>query len=265
MAANGHEEVAPVPVEVDERGASPALPTEYNPNLSKIQNEIEEQKTVLERTLNEIRATADRLTSLRVFEQTTRDRLTKLECDKRAIHAIDTKVRAQAMQEVVLKDEDKMRKLQTELEKLQAHKETAQAQLKAVQVKGHLDGVSAGAPMSQVEHNLSVARYELKARPVASGLSHDTLAQTPADVTNAPADGKGWGKKHDAPAASILDIGNHASASPYVNPSDYVVTADRPKGASESAKFSDWRSPSRNSTRVAQPPGGYSHMNSIFG
>lgn len=92
---------------------------------------------------------------------------------------LPSQVRAQAMQEVVLKDEDKMRKLQTELEKLQAHKETAQAQLKAVQVKGHLDGVSAGAPMSQVEHNQSVARYELKARPVASGLSHDTLAQTP--------------------------------------------------------------------------------------
>lgn len=154
--------------------------------------------------------------------------------------------RAQQITDVVLRDEDRMRHLQHEMEKIAAHKEQAETELHAVSTKGHTDGLIAGVPMSRIEHNQSKSRYELKARPVTSGLSHDTLAQTPgmshicpfffifveedlhptlttcnvptADCVNAPAEGRQWGKKHEAASSSILDIGSHSSASPYVNP-----------------------------------------------
>ena len=42
---------------------------------------------------DEIAATASRLTALRSHEQVLRDKLLKLESDRRAIQAIDTKVR----------------------------------------------------------------------------------------------------------------------------------------------------------------------------
>jgi hypothetical protein len=87
--------------------------------------------------------------------------------------------RAQQITDVVLRDEDRMRHLQHEMEKIAAHKEQAETELHAVSTKGHTDGLIAGVPMSRIEHNQSKSRYELKARPVTSGLSHDTLAQTP--------------------------------------------------------------------------------------
>jgi len=244
--------------------AAPAteLPQQYNPNLDKIAGEIAAIEAQITTTVDEIGATSDRLASLRVHEQTLRDKLLKLESDRRAIISIDTKVLAKEIEAVVLADEDRMRKLQSEMDMLAVHKEQAVAELTAVRT---VDGTIAGGPTPTNAHNQNVARYDLKAQAVATGLSADTLAQAPVAGVNAPADGKQWGIKHQRPASSILDIGQNVSASPYVNPGDYVVDAERPKPAEQSAKFSDWRSPSRTQTRVAQPPGGFSHMSSIFG
>jgi hypothetical protein len=114
---------------------------------------------------------------------------------------------------MVQQDEDKIRKLQQELEFLMAHREQAVGELQAVKTYGHIEGPAAGVPASRESYNHTgkTARYELMAPPIQSGSSQDTLGQT---VYAGSADHDRHRGPHAHAARSILEIGEHASASP---------------------------------------------------
>jgi hypothetical protein len=118
---------------------------------------------------------------------------------------------------MVQRDEDKIHSLQQQIEFLMAHREQAVNELNAVRkTYGSVDGAAAGVSGDRAfyNHTGSVARYELKSShqsAIASGRGHDTLGQTVLDGVAADDH-----DRHRAPQ-SILDIGQHASASPCVN------------------------------------------------
>jgi hypothetical protein len=122
---------------------------------------------------------------------------------------------------MVQRDEDKIHSLQQQIEFLMAHREQAVNELNAVRkTYGSVDGAAAGVSGDRAfyNHTGSVARYELKSShqsAIASGRGQDTLGQTVLDGVAADHD------RHRAllerAPQSILDIGQHASASPCVN------------------------------------------------
>lgn len=245
-------------------GAAPPSVVAANPAIAAKSAEIKAAQASLEQTVREIGAVSDRLASLRVHEQQLRSSITQLESEHRTLITVDTNVLKKNIADQLQTDEDQMRALQIQIEEIGTRRDARLQELKAVDTVGHnIGGTAAGEPQSLNQHNLVTGRYDLQADEVTTGLSHDPLAQTPArtktkHLGNVPHPGEGL-------APSINDLGMHASASPYVKPEDYAIEGSRPATAAGSAKFSDWRSPSRSTTRVAQPPGGFSHMSSIFG
>lgn len=234
-----------------------------NPAVDAKFAEIDAAIAALKATQAEIGSTAERLASLRTHEGMLEVKITQLTSEHRSMITADTTATANLIKGSVQTDEEKMRELQTQLQHLEESRSTKLRELKSVETYGHSAdaSVAAGAPQRT---NVDVARYDLSVPDMQTGSSHDPLAQTPVRLAPGVLGHHFDHRKHEGLAPSIDQIGMHATASPYVRPEDYKINGARP-AAPTSAKFSDWKSPVRNSTRVAQPPGGYSHMESIFG
>eukprot|EP00039_Didymoeca_costata_P015638 m.270039 g.270039 ORF g.270039 m.270039 type:complete len:239 (+) comp16261_c3_seq1:42-758(+) len=237
--------------------ATPAVPNAAVDD--KIQN-ISAAEQELAQVRNEMSKLNERLRDLKAHEGTLQAKIIQMKHEHRAMLAIDTDAKAKQIQATVTEKESKMRQLQAQLEALNMDREKSIEELNGVLKKGIIDGRAAGA--KQVSVNAANSRYDLINPNVATGLSQDPLAQTTGQGEN-----PFQGRPIEKTAVSIDDIGQHDSASPYVRPEDYKIEGDRPQtpGGNKSAKFSDWKTPNRNATRIAQPPGGFSSMGNIFG
>jgi len=231
-----------------------------NVEISQKAEEIEGAQAELKNVQGEIAKLNERLRDLRTHEGVIQNKITSLTTQHRTIVAVDAESKAKSINDSVQQKEDMMRKLQLQMESLAADRDSDLTQLSAVMKKGVADGVAAG--VKQISTNAANSRYDLIGNGPATGLSQDPLNQIEGGGSNQFAS-----RPTEAAASSVDNIGlNRTSASPFVRPEDYQVDGDRPNGEEKkSAKFSDWRSPSRNATRIAQPPGGYSQMGAIFG
>jgi len=215
-------------------------------------------KGELQQVRDEMAACAQRMRDLKAHEGQLEENIVSLEQKHRNILSMDAAAHAATIKTSVVEKEAKMAALQAQLAELDTERQVAVETLTAVQRRGVVDGRAAGVALES--NNINNSRYELEVGDIRTGLSHDPLVQTPGKGHN-----KFSSRTTEGFAASIDNIGMHVSASPYVRPEDFQVTGERPTTASSSAKFTDWRGQASATARVAQPPGGFSSMSSIFG
>eukprot|EP00040_Diaphanoeca_grandis_P023424 m.127373 g.127373 ORF g.127373 m.127373 type:complete len:231 (-) comp29267_c2_seq1:100-792(-) len=219
--------------------------------------ELKEAQGQLFECRNQIEETQTRLEGLTGYRLQLELQVAQRKAAHRTLITMDTKKTTEDIAASVAADEEKIAQLKDQIANLAASRA---GRLEALnQIDTNVDGVAVAGAKQKT--NIDIVRYDLMVPNVATGISQDTLSQTPGKGQK----GGNFNGPTESFSRSIDGIGSHVSASPYVNPQDYVVAGDRPATGKQSAKFSDWRSPTRNSTRVAQPPGGHSNMQSIFG
>lgn len=197
---------------------------------------------------------ADRLRVVRAQESVVRGKVQQLEQQQRHSLQFDVESKVKNLSCEIQEKEQAMRELQAAYERMQEEKARAQAELERV------NKIKSDNHAPQTTININNSRYELTAPKTMTNSSNDPLSQSSVPLVNSFR----ATNPRPASAASIDMIGQgFVSASPRVDPTDYLAPKDRP--FTPSAKFAEFRSPNRSSTKIHQPPGGASSMNQIFG
>jgi predicted RNase H-like nuclease (RuvC/YqgF family) len=220
--------------------------------------QIQQGEARLHELRQHISSLSDTLRQLRSEEEELQGRVFTWKQQINSVQERQMKTKIATLQGEMEHHDHSLAELQAAFERALADKLRLQEEMDRV-----LNQSDAAAGRRQESATVPNSRYDLASTTtVMSGRSYDPLSQSAVPVVNQFQDARERNVRvleHGVPTTD--QIGMHISASPFVNPDEYVVEG-RPatQPASESSRFSDWRRPS---SRVSQPPGGRSQI--IFG